>query len=180
MKEIQEHLQAEILRVQHRYSEGADRRQTPAPAFKEVDRVWLNTKNFVTRHLSRKLDHRRIGPYKIVKVVSPWAYQLELPVEVEIHPVRHVSYLNPVDDDLFPGQHTPPPRPVQVDGEDEWYVDGILDSGMRRRGLEYLVKWTGYEEADWRPAETLNELEAVDDFHRWYPHKPGPLPESEQ
>ncbi len=179
LKEIQEHLQTEILRAQHRYSEGADRRRTPAPAFKEGDRVWLNTKNIVTRRPSRKLDHRRIGPYKIVKVVSPWAYKLELPDEVQIHPVQHVSYLDPVNEEPFPGQRTPPPPPVQVDGEDEWYVDEILDSRMRRRRLEYLVKWTGYEEADWRPAETLNELEAVDDFHRRYPNKPGPLPSPE-
>jgi hypothetical protein len=63
-----------------------------------------------------------------------------------------------------------------VVGENEWYVDEILDSQMRRRRLEYLVKWTGYEEADWRPAETLNELEAVDDFHIRYSSKLGPLP----
>jgi hypothetical protein len=83
--------------------------------------------------------------------------------------------MDPVDEDPFPGQRTPPPPPVQVDGENESYVDGILDSRMRRRRLEYLVKWTGYAEADWRPAETLNELEAVDHFHRRYPIKLGPL-----
>jgi hypothetical protein len=142
------------------------------PAFEEGDRVWLNTKNILTHRPSRNLDHRRIGNSKIVKVVSPWAYKLELPEEIQIHPVEHVSYLDPVDEDPFPGQRTPPPPP---DGEDEWYVDEILDSRMRRRRFEYLVKWTGYEEADWRPAETLNELEAVDDIHRWYPNKPGPL-----
>jgi hypothetical protein len=76
LKEIQEHLQAEILRAKHRYSEGADRRRTLAPAFKKGDRVWLNTTNIVTGHPNRKLDHRRIAPYKIVKVVSPWAYKL--------------------------------------------------------------------------------------------------------
>ncbi len=88
--------------------------------------------------------------------------------------------LDPVDEDLFPGQGTPSPLLVQVDGEDEWYVDEILDSWTRRRRLEYLVKWTGYEEADWHSAETLNELVAVDDFHRRYPNKPEPLPESER
>ncbi len=81
-----------------------------------------------------------LGPYKIIKVVSPWAYKLELPDEVQIHPVQHISYLDPVDEDPFPRQRTPPPPPVQVDGEDEWYVDEILDSRMRWRRLEYLVK----------------------------------------
>ncbi len=140
--------------------------------------MWLNRKNIVTRRPSRKLDHHPIVPYKIVKVVSPWAYKLELPAEIEIHPVQHVSYLNPVDEDLFPGQRAPPPPPVQVNGEEEWYVDEILDSRMCRRRLEYLVKWTGYEKEDWRPAESLNKLEAVDNFHRCYSNKPGSLPES--
>jgi hypothetical protein len=144
VKEIQEHLQAEILRAQHRYSEGADQRQTPARAFKEGDQEWLNTENIVTRRPSRKLDHRQIGPYKIVKVVSPWAYKLEMSDKVQIHPVQHVSYIHPVDKNPLPGQRTPPPLPVHVDGEDEWYVYEILDSWMHRRRLEYFVKCTGY------------------------------------
>ncbi len=105
--------------------------------FKEGDQVWLNTKNIVTHRPSYKLDHRRIGPYKIVKVVSPWAYKPELPDEVQIHSVQHVSYLDPVDKEPFPGQQAPLSPPVQVDREDEWYVDEILDSRMRRRRLEY-------------------------------------------
>jgi hypothetical protein len=48
---------------------------------------------------------------------------------------------------------------------------------MHIRHLKYLVKWTEHEEADWLPAKTLNELKAVDDFHRRYPDKPGPPPE---
>ena len=46
--------------------------------------------------------------------------------------------------------------------------------------MQYLVRWVRYEEADWRAAELVNELEAVDDFHRRYPNKPGPLPKPEQ
>ncbi len=84
-----------------------------------------------------------------------------------------------MDGGPFPGERAPPPPPVQVDEKDEWYLDEILNSRMRRRRLEYLIKWAGYEEADWRPAEILNELGAVDDFYRQYTNKPGPLPESE-
>src|SRR5690606_26027912 len=40
-KEITEHLQAEMLRAQHRHQEQADKRRKPAPAFKEGDLVWF-------------------------------------------------------------------------------------------------------------------------------------------
>jgi hypothetical protein len=65
-----------------------------------------------------------------------------------------------------------------VDGEEEWEVEEILDSRMYRRRLQYLVKWTGHDLPHWRPAEDMNELEAVDRFHEDYPDKPGPLPEN--
>ena len=39
MKEIAEHLQAEILRAQHRHQEQVDRRRALAPAFRIGDRV---------------------------------------------------------------------------------------------------------------------------------------------
>jgi hypothetical protein len=113
-------------------------------------------------------------------VISPWAYKLELLNDIQIHPVQHVSYLDSADDDALAGQQISPHPTGLVDGKDEWFVDEILDSQIRSRRLEYLVKWTEYEEADWRLAKTLNEHKAVDNFHRRYPNKPGPLPESEQ
>ena len=42
MKEITEHLPAEIFRAQHRQQEYADSKRQPAPAFKVGDKVWFN------------------------------------------------------------------------------------------------------------------------------------------
>jgi hypothetical protein len=177
MKEITDHLQAEILRAQHRQQEYADGKRRPAPAFRVGDKVWLNAQNIATQRPSRKLDHRRIGPYEIIKVVSPYAYKLQFPASIKYHPVQHVSLLDPFDDDPLPGQHNPPPPPVIVDDNEEWHVEEILDSRLYRRRLQYLVKWIGFDRPDWEPAEGVNKLEAVDRFHERYPDKPGPLPE---
>jgi len=62
-KEITEHLQAEILRAQHKHQEQADRKWKLALAFKVGDQVWFNAQNLTTQCPSRKLDYRRMGPY---------------------------------------------------------------------------------------------------------------------
>jgi len=97
---------------------------------------------------------------------------------MQVHPVFHVSLLEPAARDPLPGQQQPPPPPVEIDGEEEWFVDSILDSRMYRRRLLYLVKWTGFDHPNWEPAESVNEIEGVTRFHEQYPRKPGPLEES--
>ena len=112
-------------------------------------------------------------------MVSPYTYKLQFPAAVKYHPVQHVSLLDPFDDDPLPGQHNPPPPPVIVDDHEEWHVEEVMDSRIYRRRLQYLVKWVGYDQLDWEPAENVNRLEAVDRFHERYPDKPGPLPEDD-
>jgi hypothetical protein len=175
--EITAHLRAEILRAQHRQQENADRKRMPAPAYQVGNLVWLNAKNITTRRPSRKLDHRRLGPFPISEIMSPYAYRLELPSSMKVHNVFHVSLLDTASSDPYPGQVVPPPPPVEIDGEEEWRVEEIFDAKMVRGRLRYLVKWVGYDQTDWEPAENMNRLQAVEDFHRRYPTKPGPLPE---
>ena len=95
---------------------------------------------------------------------------------MRIHPVFHVSLLEHAANDPYPGQQTPPPPPIEVDGEEEYHVDEILDSRTRYRKLQYLVKWTGYDKPDWENAQNVDGLQAIDLFHERYPNKPGPLP----
>ena len=159
--EITQHLQAEIVRAQHKQQEYADTRRSPAPRFKVGDQVWFNARNVTTQRPSRKLDHRRIGPYKILRIISPYAYELEFPDTVQYHRVQHVSLLDPADDNPLPGQHNPPPPPVVIEGEEYWHVQEILDARVRRRNLEYLVRWVGYDQPDWQPATVVRYLKAV-------------------
>jgi hypothetical protein len=134
----------------------------------------------MTRWPAYKLNKRH-GPFRVLEVLSPYAYRLELAEGMRIHPVFHVSLLEPAADDPYPGQRPNPPPPVEIDGELEWQVDEVLDSRWTGRGrnrkLEYLVKWTGYDQPLWEPAENVNKLEAVDRFHERYPGKPESMPE---
>jgi hypothetical protein len=109
---------------------------------------------------TKKLQHRFIGPYKIIQKISAVAYKLELPESLRIHPVFHVSLLRQYQDPAsFPDRTLPqpPPPPVTIDNTPEYVVEKILDHRTKRRRLEYLVKWEGYpdHDASWEPQEHL-------------------------
>ena len=65
-------------------------------------------------------------------------------------------------------------------GEEEREVEEVLDAKIRYWKLQYLIKWTGYDIPNWRDAKEVNELQAIDIFHRTYPHKLGLLPDDEE
>ena len=51
---------------------------------------------------------------------------------MRVHPVFHVSMLEPVASDPLPLQVQDPPPPVIVDGELEFHVDEICDARRTR------------------------------------------------
>ena len=42
---------------------------------------------------SKKFRSRYIGPYKIIEKISSYAFKLDLPSNMEVHPVFHISLL---------------------------------------------------------------------------------------
>jgi len=73
-----------------------------------------------------KLTEKFVGPYKIKKVVSSNAVELELPSTVKIHPVVNVSrvqkYIGQVE-----GQRKEQPALVIIEREEKWKVKRILN-----------------------------------------------------
>jgi hypothetical protein len=110
----------------------------------------------------------------VIKIVNPYAYELELPAGMDIHPVFHVSLLKPAATDPHKSQRATPPPPVVVNDEDEYEVYEILDSKRgRERGspVRYLVKWTGHGTPNWEFYENVKYLDALRKFHLLYPKK---------
>jgi hypothetical protein len=175
LSEFHSHLCAEINRADHWYQDNADQHQLPSLNYQPGDLVWLDARNWKTHHPSCKLDNKRHGPFKVLAKVSPYTYRIELLPTIKCHNVYHVSLLELAANDLYPGQWLELPPPVEIDSEDEYLIEAILDSRMHGHKLQYLVKWIGYDIPGWEPAELHSESEAVDLFHEKYPDEPGPL-----
>jgi len=100
-----------------------------------------------------------------------------------IHPVFHVSMLEPAIPNAFQQCSEPLPAPVIIDREPEYEISRIVDSKIdcqRACKLLYKVIWLGYKDtnndSEWLPATELEHAkELLSDFHLQYPSKPGPL-----
>jgi hypothetical protein len=173
MAELTQFLKDEMTWSQAIYEDKANRSRTPAPAYEVGDFVWLNLRHQKTLRPAKKLDWKNAGPFRVERIVSPHAYRLELPELMRIHPVFHTSLLHPATEKetALPGQQQPEPPPIEVDGEDEYLVERIEDARLYYRKLQYLVKWVGYDEPTWEPADSLVATVALDDFERRYPDK---------
>ena len=64
-----------------------------------------------------------------------------------------------------------PPKPVIIEGEEEFEVEKIINKRMVRGEKKFLVRWKGYmaEKDTWESRENLeNAKELVEEFERIY------------
>jgi len=113
------------------------------------------------------------GPYTIVSAnPESSTYTLDLPDHTNVYPTFHVSELKrhvPNNAELYPSRELQRPAPfVTSSGTSEWEIDEILDKRTRRRGHQYLVRWSGYgPEADvWVPGKELEETDVLQEYNR--------------
>jgi len=130
--------------------------------FRVGDKVLLSSKNIRLSRPSKKLDFRFLGPFEITAARGTQAYRLDLPKTLgAIHPVFHVSLLEPYH--ARAGETPPPPPPAVLVGDDEEYeVEAILDERKWHRKTQYLVSWTGYPdwETSWEDESNLANAKA--------------------
>ena len=138
----------------------------------------IQSRDEPTRSMVRKLRKKRIGPYRIIQKIGTLNYRLELSPELldkGVHDVFHVSLLTRAPDNTIPGRVPPKPLPIVVDSEGKMEVETVLDSQMKGRQLQYLVKWKDLPVAEnsWEPAQHLkNAPEKVEEFHDKHPEAP--------
>ena len=160
MKGLHSEMQQTIQQSNDKLQGPTNKKRKNGPQLKEGDKVYLLTKNLRTTRPSKKLDHVKVGPFLIKRVKGPVNYELELPPDAKVHPVFHVSLLEPADSNT-PLQET---FHYEVEEETEFEVERILN----QVGQRYLVKWKGYDDTEntWEPLRNLaNCRELLQQFH---------------
>jgi hypothetical protein len=138
---------AALIKTKDKFKLYYDRQHVPTPEIKVGDRVWVDASNIKMTHPSSKSSDKRLGPFKVVKVVGNGVYKLELLLcYSQLHPIFPVVKLELAKPDPFPRrpQHNEPPPVLQTDRDERWEVDEILEAQVRYGSLWYMVRWKGY------------------------------------
>ncbi len=170
------HLQRAVRRTR----EQADRRRREGPEYAPGQWVWLSTRDLRLRLPSKKLSPRYVGPFKILRQITPVSFRLDLPADYRISPTFHVSLLKPAGGpegervlEEVVDESTPP---IIVDGEEAYQLREILHSRRRGRVLQYLVDWEGFgpEERSWVNVNDILDPTLTTEFHQTHPDRPAP------
>jgi len=164
LKDIHNACGDQIKAAQKRTAAYLQDKRKMAPQLKKGDKVYLLTKNLKTRRPTKKLDQVKVGPFLIEEQKGPQNYRLQLPKDARIHPVFHVSLLEPAD------EQTPLQTTFHYQEQEEpletWYdVERICCWD----GYKYLIKWKNYPDSHctWEPPENLAHcLSLLQEFHK--------------
>ena len=119
------------------------------------------------KHMVKFMPHYD-GPYTIIEVNNHHStITLDLPNSPNIYPTFHTSQVIPYiesDTDKFPSCCFEELAPIITkDGEEEQYIDKILDAWQCGRGYQYLIWWCsfGQEHDEWLPGSELEHCEVL-------------------
>jgi hypothetical protein len=94
------------------------------PILKEENKVYLIQRNIQTKQPSTKLDHKKLGLFKIKRIIGPVNYKLVLPKTINIYLVFHISFLELV---LLGVLLVPVTEIEPVNFNAEYKIEKILD-----------------------------------------------------
>jgi len=104
--ELHDYLKTEMAEAQQRYQAAANTRHMPPPDFTLGECTYVREKYFHTRRPTKKLAEKYLGPYELIAQVGTHSFTLRLPKELRsIHPIFHVSMLEPHTPSTIPSHH---------------------------------------------------------------------------
>jgi hypothetical protein len=111
------------------------------PTLKKGNKIYLIQRNIQTKQPSTKLDHKKLGLFKIKRIAGLVNYELVLPKTINIYLVFYISLLEPV---LLGVLLAPVIEIELVNPNIEYEVEEILDYKQIKNYIKYLVKWIDY------------------------------------
>jgi hypothetical protein len=136
LKELQKSLKKELEFVNNRMMAYANKKRNIKPSLRKKDLAYLLYRHIKTKQPSDKLDFKKLRPYKILERIRPVNYRLKLPIKSKLHPIFHISLLEPIK-----GTYTLDAMEIQPEHEtDEYKIEKILNERQVRNQKQYLVK----------------------------------------
>ncbi|KAH7280547.1 hypothetical protein KP509_36G002100 [Ceratopteris richardii] len=128
--DIHKELKEEIHKAQQQYKYYADQHRVQKPSYQIGDKVWP----------CAKLDHQRFGPFTILAKINPVTFKLQLPSTMRIHPIFHVSMLEPYQISPLRGERPSPSPPIKIDDHEEFEVEHRAPIKVREFHKKNLMK----------------------------------------
>lgn len=149
-----------IKRAQESQKRYYDRRHSTPPELVVGDEVFLLLDLHPVRRLPKtKLAWPKWGPFKVTKIVSKTSVEVDFPSESGIHRIISIQHLERLPPDTH-GRPQGQPTAI-IEGEEAWDVERIVGRRVfgRRKDVQYLVKWKGYDDGQstWEFATNLAE-----------------------
>src|SRR3984885_2813236 len=120
--------------TQKRYQAPVDCRWLPAPDFRIGQNVFVSAEHIRTTRPAKKLSEEYLGPFEIIAKPGTHSFTLWLPEHLHaIHPVFHISQLEPETPNQIPNREQPTPPPVIIDDELKYEIAEILDSKINNQ-----------------------------------------------
>ena len=167
--------QDNLLKAKLSQAVNANKNRTLTFPFTVGSRVRLSTVHRRKEYKAKGEKHvakfmpRYDGPYTIIETDEKHStVTLDLLHSTNIFPTFHTSQVIPYiesDTEKFPSCRFEEPDPIITEeGNEEQYIDKILDTRRGERGYQYLVRWRGFsqEHDEWLPGSELEDCEALD------------------
>ncbi len=131
-----------------------------AVSFQMKDKVLLWSINIHTFRSKKKIDHKQLKSFRILKKINMQMYKLELFERYDaIHSIFHVSLLkfwHSRDENLKS-------QIILIEEKEKWKIKKIIDQRIKKEKIKYLVQWadSSFYKNFWKSMKNLSNAKKI-------------------
>jgi Zn finger protein HypA/HybF involved in hydrogenase expression len=173
MKKIWKFVKAHMKKSQQNQVTQINKHRTIVSEYQIKNQVWLSIKDIQIDRFSRKLNHKMLKSFKILKKRES-SYKLDLSNEMNIHSMFHTSLLRKNLENSLLEQIISSSSSVVIDDEQKFDVKDIIDSRLTKRSinkkLQYKIRWVKHSSnRKWYSIKNFeNAKKIVADYYQRY------------
>ncbi len=176
MKNIWKFVKEHIKKSQQNQVTHANKHRSIASNYKIDDQIWLLIKNIQINKLFRKLNHKMLELFNILKKMS-FSFKLNFSDEMNIYSIFHIFLLRKDFNDSHSEQIISSSSSIIIDEKEEYDVKNIIDFKLIERHdnkrLQYKVSWVKHSsDRKWYSVENFDNVKKIMiDYHARYSNK---------